>query len=494
MYKIILIDDEDVAIDNITNYFDWNSYNFEIIKTFTTANTAIEFCKNHKIDAVITDIKMPLMDGIEFCEYFHKLYNDVPIILLTAYQDFEYAKKAIEYQVYDYILKPISYQSLANLCVKLSLYLNNQNIDFIANNIHHTLKKSICNEPYDTTALEEALLKLDVDANISAVTTVEITLENFDNYMSSSWQHPEKNLYQALRNLMPCEDKILAVPLEYSGNLVHYILFIKTTENVKSEILNSYITNFKENCFRFLDMAVITDVVEIAPNINSFIKKQPLKQIAKHHLNFIMQPIFSGNIQAASDRLNQIYSDIKSNKHIMLILTYMLYKKLAEIIDFDSMHKFHIYPSSITLPLRLDEYNVPTDIDLMMQCIFDTVTNSAKYFSTSHTNNYDPIESAISYINTHYMENISLSQLAEKVFLSEAYFSKLFKKSQNTTYICYLNSVRIKHATELLLSTDCHGYEIAEKVGFSSSKYFYKKFKEITGYSPQEYKIKNIGK
>ena len=99
------------------------------------------------------------------------------------------------------------------------------------------------------------------------------------------------------------------------------------------------------------------------------------------------------------------------------------------------------------------------------------------------------INKAKEYINNHYNEDITLSDVANYVFLSPAYFSRLFKKHGNENFSDYLMRVRIYKAAYLLENTSMKVYSVAEKVGFKTLKYFYKNFKEKTGVSPSEYRI-----
>lgn len=120
MYKILIVDDEELERDGVTYLINKFSYPFEIF-TANNGKNALEFLKKTKVDILCTDIKMPFMDGIELCGHVRELYPDIYQILLTAYSDFAYAKKAIKLQVNEYLLKPVvisEFRSIMDKVVK----------------------------------------------------------------------------------------------------------------------------------------------------------------------------------------------------------------------------------------------------------------------------------------------------------------------------------------------------------------------------------------
>ena len=112
MNSIILVDDEKMVLGNLVESIDWKSEGFNFLSSFSSALQALEFMKNNKVDVVITDIKMPGMDGIEFAKTIQKDFPDTLVIVLSAYRDFEYARQCMTYGVIDYILKPITFSKM----------------------------------------------------------------------------------------------------------------------------------------------------------------------------------------------------------------------------------------------------------------------------------------------------------------------------------------------------------------------------------------------
>lgn len=108
MYSFIFVDDESIIRDKILNLIDWESFGFICAGTFSNGRTAMEFLKENNVDLMISDIKMPLVSGLELAKYLYENHKNTQIILLSAYRDFQYAVEAIQYRISAYLTKPIS--------------------------------------------------------------------------------------------------------------------------------------------------------------------------------------------------------------------------------------------------------------------------------------------------------------------------------------------------------------------------------------------------
>ncbi len=124
MYRVIFIDDEDLIRDFFREALDFSRFGFELAGTFADAEEALCYLEEHPVDAVITDIRMGRMSGIDFCETVRKTDPELVLVLLTGYRDFDYARRAIRQNVFDYLVKPTSYADLENLFTRLRDFLD----------------------------------------------------------------------------------------------------------------------------------------------------------------------------------------------------------------------------------------------------------------------------------------------------------------------------------------------------------------------------------
>lgn len=112
MYRLIIIDDDAGTSNNLGNYFPWEEHGFHVEEKFYDGYTACQYLKKNRVDLIISDIKMPVMDGIELARWLHEQNRNEKIIFISGYKDFDYAQKAMEYGVNYYCLKPVTYQEI----------------------------------------------------------------------------------------------------------------------------------------------------------------------------------------------------------------------------------------------------------------------------------------------------------------------------------------------------------------------------------------------
>lgn len=124
MYKLAICDDEKRTLNQLSKIIDWNSFGFEVTATFSNGSDALEYIQKYGLDAVISDIKMPVMDGIELAKRIHSDYPEIKVLLISAYRDFEYAHSAIKYDVVSYVTKPITQSDFSEALLKLKKALD----------------------------------------------------------------------------------------------------------------------------------------------------------------------------------------------------------------------------------------------------------------------------------------------------------------------------------------------------------------------------------
>lgn len=119
MYKILLVDDEILVRDAIRENIDWKGMDCELVGDCENGQQAAEFVQNHEVDIVLTDICMPYMDGMELSHFLHDNYPDIIIVIFSGFGEFEYAKRAIQYNVSEYMLKPITAMELTKVIERM---------------------------------------------------------------------------------------------------------------------------------------------------------------------------------------------------------------------------------------------------------------------------------------------------------------------------------------------------------------------------------------
>ena len=126
MYKIILVDDEEEVRRGVLNKIQWNKYGFEIVGEAENGKEALEIVEKNTPDIVITDIKMPFMDGMKLTQILYERFPTIKTIILTGFDEFEYAKTAIKLNVIEYVLKPVSSEDIIELLINVKEKLDRE--------------------------------------------------------------------------------------------------------------------------------------------------------------------------------------------------------------------------------------------------------------------------------------------------------------------------------------------------------------------------------
>ncbi|GIN71614.1 putative two-component response regulator [Bacillus sp. J14TS2] len=191
MYKILLVDDEQEIRFGLKNYFPWNNLGFTVTHDCENGQQALEFLKENPIDVVLTDIRMPVLDGIDLAREVKKREFPIQIIFLSGYKDFHYAQNALKYGVRDYIIKPGKYEEIEEVFTILKKDLDqewnnarrNQSANSYSENITQTIKK-YTEEHYSEVTLEDLSQLLKMSPNYISTFFKEKTGINFSTYLA----------------------------------------------------------------------------------------------------------------------------------------------------------------------------------------------------------------------------------------------------------------------------------------------------------------------
>lgn len=189
MYKMIIVDDEAEIRFGLKNYFPWNELGFEVVHACANGKEALEYIDNHPVNLVLTDIRMPGMDGIELARKLHERKSDFYIIFLSGYKDFHYAKEALKYGVKDYIVKPGKFEEIQEVFTiakgKLDKEWNqlNRKQKKYTENIIETIEEYI-KRNYADIRLEDIANILKMSPNYISSFYKEKTGQNITNYVT----------------------------------------------------------------------------------------------------------------------------------------------------------------------------------------------------------------------------------------------------------------------------------------------------------------------
>ena len=480
MLKVILIDDEIVILQGLKKLIDWSKLELEIVGEAMDGLEGLSLIEEVRPDIVISDITMPNLNGIEMLKAINEKNYDLKTLFLSGYQEFIYVQEAIRYGAVDYLLKPVTEDNLIMVLKRIIGSIKEERSyhhlkkqegvkeqEFrqllMANNTKCTVEQFWPGGRKEVIAVAIKLLwkksDLNVDENLSIMKYeiydyLQSCLEKQNNLLIKK----DSNAFSALIQLNECDNfPEVVLALEKEVLRKYPVKFIVGISNKSTSVVKLY-----ESAKRALDLYYFTE--------EKFCHDGTRKNIVDTIVDTvgILKDIHYGNRSALINEcillIGQIY--LVLNDCGLVDDTYQN-EQLSFIENIESKLSFNKLISAIK-----DYYQ---QLFLKIQLL-------------SGLRESQEITKIKQYINERYNENITLEQLADYIGMNAAYLSTFFKKETGQNFKNYLTIVRMKEALRLLNSTDLKSYELASRVGYNDPKQFRKKFKEIFGVSPQQYR------
>ena len=533
MYKILLVDDEILVRDAIRENIDWEKLDCELIGDCENGKQAVEFVKTHEVDIVLTDILMPYMDGMELSHFLHDNYPDILIVIFSGFGEFEYAKKAIQYNVSEYMLKPVTAMELTKVIENMKEKLDSrkkeqrkmESLTQVSQDYHK-------NANVIRSKALDCLVKCtrDVQVSLDELERMGITFQaasyrvavfDIDTYSEMYQMDMDKQQESALMAfvLFNVGDEIVVqekagvvyqegnnrVCIIFAGNRtkefsenihricheiqkkVKEVIGLETSIGIGSwvrspyELIYSYRLAAKAIDYRYLlGGNLLFDMEEKKTDNSIFLMKD---------LETLTEAIKSGDRRLMEKTLGQIETEIKSalvEKSYACIYLQQVIRAIGNTCQSLSEEPEKIIAQREALLKAVTEQRMFSQAAALVEKYAQEVFDALQELNSSSGQRQGML--AMDYIQKNYMDPcLSLNSICSYLNISTSYFSTIFKEMTGETFIEVLTRVRMEKAKELLENTTMKNYEIAEKVGFSDPHYFGISFKKITGKTPTEY-------
>lgn len=533
MYKILLVDDEILVRDAIRENIDWGKLDCELIGDCENGKQAVEFVKTHEVDIVLTDILMPYMDGMELSHFLHDNYPDILIVIFSGFGEFEYAKKAIQYNVSEYMLKPVTAMELTKVIENMKEKLDSrkkeqrkmESLTQVSQDYHK-------NANVIRSKALDCLVKCtrDVQVSLDELERMGITFQaasyrvavfDIDTYSEMYQMDMDKQQESALMAfvLFNVGDEIVVqekagvvyqegnnrVCIIFAGNRtrefsesihricheiqkeVKEVIGLETSIGIGSwvrsphELIYSYRLAAKAIDYRYLlGGNLLFDMEE---------KKTDNSIFLINDLEILTESIKSGDRRLMEKTLGQIETEIKSalvEKSYACIYLQQVIRAIGNTCQSLSEDPEKIIAQREALLKAVTEQRMFSQAAALVEKYAQEVFDALQELNSSNGQRQGML--AMDYIQKNYMDPcLSLNSICSYLNISTSYFSTIFKEMTGETFIEVLTRVRMEKAKELLENTTMKNYEIAEKVGFSDPHYFGISFKKITGKTPTEY-------
>lgn len=503
MYRILIADDELLECKGLEHIIRKCFPEIEILPSVYNGVDLLKRLEKEEPDIILMDINMPGLNGIEALEIIRLRQLKTRVIIVSAYSEFDYAQKAIKLEASDYILKPVEKETLENTIKKQITKIEQEKVR------QKTEKKQLLQESKYQKLLSEKLAQEWILNEIDqAHIHEELEQLNWNIYGAASAavscvqtvRQDEIYCYieQEFQKLCQCFGQTYKTILylfffpdlpvdETSFREWTLELFEVMSKNVAKRYSVQITVGVSEWKSRAEDLTEAVSESKMAlyqkkrtPGVRFFSREyeQGERRIYLHFRNEYLSLISSRKEQCAQNCLEKFLSEFikkKKRQEIQLYCADFLYQisksnRTADLIITSTT--FWDYYKDLLLCVSSDQ---------MAEYVIKQCSEITKQKKTPMKVYHKYIESSLLYMREHYMEGISLEQVAQASNITSFYLSKLFKQELNHTFLEILTDIRIKNSIEFLYCGNYTVQEISELIGYPNSNYFYKVFKKHTG-------------
>jgi two-component system response regulator YesN len=531
LLRVLLVDDEPYTRKGIAALIDWEAEGYCIAGEASNGKNAIQLLKQNHYDVIISDIKMPEMDGIEFITYVknNKLSN-ARFVILSGYYDFQYAKTAIQYGCCDYILKPIQKEELLSSIRK------------IMEEYQREVGKEKNKRDYEKAYLDRHLLAI-------------------------IWGKYDSLNLKYVQERMLLSDEIAYIHCEISLNDEKFLALSEDVRRGQQRRLYNYASLLLKNYSDHIiyDITKHTECYDIGIIYCSYMAEErglSQEEWLKWLLDELTERVGYEVIASMGSKVSSINTVSVSYREALMLRSFRFYKKhenkntlagkrdqpqkysldedfkkqldeLIHVIEINEKFKIKEYSRVLYREMMnpgIDTEAVERNIQYLMyrllglaykqeadinqeeilqyirETVFSPETNKGNewhfqrfieefsdYLSQLRQNaTRGTVYQIEAEIENNYAENISLKSLGEKYSINSVYLGQLFKKQYGCAFKDHLNNVRMRKAAEMLLNTDKKVYEIAVDSGYKNLEYFINRFEEVYGLTPTRFRKRNM--
>ena len=534
---VMIVDDEPIIRKALVSIIDWESIGCIICDEAEDGVDACEKIRRSAPDILITDVKMPGMDGIELAGYIHEHKIPTKVILLTGYAEFEFARKAINYEVVDFILKPTTTESVlmavnkavrnirqANRAYERISELQSQLQDSFTVSIESRMREladGITAEDQELRDLLERneimvdsfyILVFEIDSLGTAceldrkkhMIFVDRNLRTLKNILSLTfkdvpfyscalradrlcvlllYQEPVDEGVQLKEILHNCEEII-----EISENFMDYSTFIGISNRHEAlhEIRQACLEADASLAHKFFDdtkSTVHMPYAKTSDKLDPYIMHEEIDRILDSFQKGLEDEALAG-LDKMFEMIVSMDASVADVKNVGVLLCSLFFKHLYNYrIDVQSV----LGVESDNLYLTLLEAKT---VHALHEILADTIRVAVNYINRNGTQMNSIVVNALQFLNENYSRNINLRDIAAHVYVNSSYLSRLFKKVTGENITESLARIRIEKAQKTLLTTNLKTYEVAISVGIEDPVYFSQVFKKYAGCNPKTFRKK----
>ena len=477
MQTLLIVEDEKLIRKGIAAMASRSPVHIDEILECRNGEEAMKILRSRKIDTVFMDIRMPKMDGLELARQMETLEEKPDVVVISGYDDFNYAVEMLKHGVFDYVLKPVKRETIEDLLV----------------NLEKKQRKNMA-KPKDEIQLLYHQIKLMQESNMTRG-----DMDNAQKQYREIYGDEEYVLICAPQRSGFSEENFQGVFLENVQGQNLFLLPVRYFEewSKQTQIRCFGVSSSQAN---FYQCSQACNEARDA-RVDAFIKCRPmvrfsecseytpseteLKDMEQFVEQFVRQ-ISTKNRDTALRRFEGMYFEarhgrrspvdvLKMTENIQKMMTDVYQTLIPEdkkgLLKYESPFNFEDAEAFMT--------EFKTWIGQIVGCLSDEFVSDQ---------NKRKIREAVDYIHENYYKDLNMAQVSNYVSMNYSLFSLAFKEYTGVNFVNYLKNMRIREAKRLLVETDLKITDISHKVGYENDKHFMKIFKNICGVSPSDYR------
>ena len=542
MLKIFLAEDEVVVRETIKRMIPWEELGFELVGEAADGEMALPLLIRQQPDLLITDIKMPFMDGLTLARLAKKEIPGLKVVILSGYDDFNYAKQAIGIGVEDYLLKPITKNALIERLSEIrSRYEHEKTqkeyyekfqreMQAYEKNSSRDFFEALVGGSMDMMEVYKRAEKLGLDIVAEAYNVLIFTMDCDEDFSGqrdeySSWEaeslellenffagHSSAMLFRSNifsygvllkgqretieENTRACVDEIRKILSRQDGRRDWFLAVGQSVERL-SQIQKSYHTASRAFSQRYLydENILYYDEMETMEHPGGQAETEDNAYLQKVDVNAlnpaILQKFLSNGLQEETENFvkDYFYAIGQEPMESLVFRNYVILNVRFSVISFIKglgCDTNEMESADTEEVLAESGKNMESAIAYAKKMISQAIEIRDQ---NSGNKNRSILKTAVDFIDSHYMdEEISLNTVANVANVSSNHFSALFSQNMGQTFIEYLTTLRMNKAKELLRCTGMRSSEIAGEIGYKDAHYFSYLFKKTQGMTPSDYR------
>lgn len=538
MYKVLLVDDEVLIRQAISENIHWEEMGFELLAGCENGREAIRVIEETAPDLVLTDICMPYVDGIELARYVQEHCPGARTIIISGYDEFEYAKQAVRYQVMEYILKPITPTELTEVLLKAKAILDKEhsreqtfrklrgayrsNRPILRTRFLNSLLRG--NEREED--LEEKMRELELTLEDSCLNTAIVEGDDLSPFLNQyAGVHEDLalfSIFNILQELIEQAGKGIVFQDQEERTVI--IFQGKDSKSLEKE-MDAGLQEARAKILELLQIETtagvgvpVTRVMDLHYSFDKARAAAEMKWLLgggqilhaetvaeRETLGEVDVPQWAARVLAAIKEADEegVEREVRAfaqeireqrmtrNRAILLMQNLLL--TVLNRANLNEKQENQLVEEEKSLMNRLYTYehlrDMATDVIAICQSISRLLGERMDSYGKKQAMR------AMDYIDQNYMNSdLNLNTMCSYLAMSTSYFSNLFKTHTGETFVEALTRRRMEAAKELLVTTTKRSYEIAEEVGYADPHYFSIAFKKATGQTPTEYAKERRGR